>query len=76
MRISRDSALRSRSPVPPPLFIDTVDDLAKNVEEPAQRLTQQIHRCLSRNFYVVEKPLFIYGALNDTFNQKHSGTDP
>lgn len=26
-----------------PLFMDTVDGLAKNMEEPAQRLTQQIH---------------------------------
>lgn len=34
-----------------PLFMDTMDGLAKNMEEPAQRLTQHIHRCLSRDFY-------------------------
>lgn len=30
-------------PLSLPLFMDTVVGLAKNMEEPAQRLTQQLH---------------------------------
>lgn len=31
--------------------MDTMDGLAKNMEKPAQRLTQQLHRCLPRDCY-------------------------
>lgn len=53
--------------------MDTMDGLAKNMEEPAQRLTQQLHRCLPRDCYfqLLKSHFLFMDLLNDTLNPKN-----